>query len=405
MRSMKNFLPRIVHGIVLLLSGLIMMPSAWGAEPIRIGVITTLTGPEAPLGSAQKNGYDLALKAINAKGGVLGRPVELVYEDDGGKTQGAISAVESLIGRHKVAAIIGAYTSQSTFAAAGIANRSGIPFLCPTGASDEITRQGFEWVYRINAPSLVYASSMMEALRQTVKPKSVAIIHESTLFGSSTAKSIQDDAKKSGIEVRLVEQYEKGAADFKPALLKIKGAQPDVVFMVSYVQDAILLMRQAHEVDLNPKLFAGAGAGFTTPEFLEGAGRDAEYLLTNTQWAPDQPFPGSKEFAADYQKAYGRPATYHGAEGHAALLVVADALKRAGATEPAKLRDALNQTDLMTPFGPVKFESFDGFTHQNRHEMPVLQILNGRYVTVWPPSFATGKPLFPVPPWKERVKK
>ena len=295
--------------------------------------------------------------------------------------------------------------TRNAFSAAGVANRNGIPFLCPTGASDEITRQGFEWVFRINAPSSVYATSMMEALRQTAKPKSVAIVHESTLFGSSTAKAIQEDAKKNGIEVRLVEQYEKGAADFKPTLLKIKGAQPDVVFMVSYVQDAILLMRQAHEVDLNPKLFAGAGAGFTTPEFLEGVGRDAEYLLTNTQWAPDQPFAGSKEFAADYQKAYGRSATYHAAESYAALLVLADALRRAGATEPGKLRDALGKTDLMTPFGPVKFENYDGFTHQNRHEMPVLQFLDGRYVTVWPPAFATSKPVTPVPPWKERTKK
>jgi len=405
MRAMKPLPPKLFVWTVLLLSILLIAPSLWGAEPIRIGVITTLTGPEAPLGSAQKNGYDLALKAINAKGGVLGRPLELVYEDDGGKTQGAISAVESLIGRQKVVAISGAYTSQSTFSAGGVANRNGIPFLCPTGASDEITRQGFEWVFRINAPSSVYASSMMEALRRTVQPKSLAIIHESTLFGSSTAKSIQEDAKKNGIEVRLVEQYEKGAADFKPTLLKIKGSQPDVVFMVSYVQDAILLMRQAHEVDLNPKVFAGAGAGFTTPEFLQGAGRDAEYLLTNTQWAPDAPFPGSKEFAADYQKTYGRPPTYHAAESYATVLVLADALRRAGATDPAKLRDALNQTDLMTPFGPIKFENYDGFTHQNRHAMPVLQILKGQYVTVWPPSFATGKLISPIPPWKERAQK
>lgn len=402
---MRPLHPKALFWIAILFLGLLITPSLQAVEPIKIGVITTLTGPEAPLGSAQKNGYDLALKTINAKGGVLGRPLELVYEDDGGKTQGAISAVESLIGRHKVVAIAGAYTSQSTFSAAGIANRNGIPFLCPTGASDEITRQGFEWVFRINAPSAVYATSMMEALRQTVKPKTLAIVHESTLFGSSTAKSIQEDAKKNGIDVRLVEQYEKGAADFKPTLLKIKGTQPDVVFMVSYVQDAILLMRQAHEVDLNPKAFAGAGAGFTTAEFLEGAGADAEYLLTNTQWAPDQPFPGSKEFAADYQKTYGRPPTYHSAESYAAVLVLADAISRAGGTDRAKLRDALKQTDLKTPFGPIKFESYDGFTNQNRHEMPVLQILNGKFVTVWPPAFATGKIILPIPPWKERAKR
>lgn len=405
MPPMKSLLPKSLLSTIIFFLGFFITPRLWGAEPIKIGVITTLTGPEAPLGTAQKNGYDLALKAINAKGGVLGRSLELIYEDDGGKTQGAISAVESLIGRHKVVAIAGAYTSQSTFSAAGVANRNGVPFLCPTGASDEITRQGFEWVFRINAPSSVYAGSMMEALRETVKPKSLAIIHESTLFGSGTAKSIQEDAKKNGIDVPLVEQYEKGAADFKPTLLKVKGTRPDVVFMVSYVQDAILLMRQAHEIDLNPKAFAGAGAGFTTPEFLEGVGRDAEYLLTNTQWTPDQPFSGSKEFSPDYRKAYGRPPTYHAAESYAAVFVLADALQRAGGTAPAKLRDALKQTDLKTVFGPVKFENYDGFTNQNRHEMPVLQILDGKFVTVWPPAFATGKMISPIPPWKERLKK
>ena len=147
------------------------------------------------------------------------------------------------------------------------------------------------------------------------QPKSMVILFENTLFGTSLSKAVQAWAKEVGIEVTNFEPYEAGAIDFKPMLLKVKAKNPDVVFMVSYLMDAMLLMRQSKELDINPKIFAGGAAGFTMPEFIEGARAAAEYVFSATLWAPDVKYPGAREFYDKYFKKYGVHPEYHSTEG------------------------------------------------------------------------------------------
>ena len=164
----------------------------------------------------------------------------------------------------------------------------------------------------------------------------------------------------------MKEGYEAGAIDFKPVLVKAKAKKPDLVYMISYIMDASLLIRQSKELNFNPKLFVGGAAGFTLPEFFENAGDASEYIFSATLWTPSAPYPGAMDYYNKFAAKYGSPAEYHGAEAYAAMYVIADALKRAKSASPQDVRDALAKTDMMTIFGPVKFISYGKKTQQNR---------------------------------------
>ncbi len=200
----------------------------------------------------------------------------------------------------------------------------------------------------------------------------------------------------------LAEGYQAGAIDFKPILQKVKSLRPEILYMVSYLMDASLLMRQSKELDLNPQAFVGGAAGFTLPEFLQNAAEASEYVMSGTLWTPQVKYPGAKEFFEKFKARFGKEPDYHGAEAYAAVQVLADTLKRAKAWTPEELRTALADTDMMTPFGPVKFISWGQFTNQNKLDTLLLQVMKRKFETVWPKEVASASFVFPVPRWRDR---
>ncbi len=194
------------------------------------------------------------------------------------------------------------------------------------------------------------------------------------------------------------EAYQQGAPDYRSTLSKIKAQSPDLVFMVSYVADAILLMRQSRELGLRPQAFLGGGAGFDTAQF-EGERSISDLVFSVTQWTPDTGWPGAAEFAARYVSRFGKKPTYHAACAYEAVRIAGEAAARAGG-DPKKTRDALAAGSWSGILGKVRFESYEGFTNQNRHLMPVIQYQDGRAQTVFPPEFAKRKPIYPFPGWK-----
>ncbi len=370
-------------------------------KEVKLGIIIPVTGSQAKFGEAQKRGYAIALEEINKAGGVLGKPLALVYEDDMSKAEGAISAVDKLVTQQKLTFILGSYSSATTEAAASKISGYAVPLLIPTAAADSITEKGSQWVFRINAPSKVYASVVLDFMNKVAAPKTLAIIYENTNFGTSTAKASKEQAEAMKIKVVSYEAYQAGAPDFKPLLLKVKKENPEVVFFVSYLLDATLLMRQTREIDFNPKLYTAGGAGFSMLEFVaaSGAGKDAEFTTSVTQWTPDVKWKGAKEFAEKFKGLYGTYPEYHSAEAYAALNVAKDVIERAKSLDPKKLREALAATDIKDgPFGPIKFDA----KGQNTHTMLVTQIQGGQFVTVYPESLAGAKTIYPTPAWKER---
>ena len=372
------------------------------AQGFKVGIPLPLTGAEAKFGEMEKQAYELAVEEINAKGGVKGQKIILDIQDSGGKPEVATSIVEKFITGDKYPIVVGEYTSQCSYAVAAIAEKYKVPYLVVTGAADKITQQGWKYVYRLNPPSSLYNVGLWSFFEEVVKPKSIAILYENTDFGTSTSKAMKEYCDGHGIEVKLYEGYQSGAVDFKPILQKVKSLRTDVIYMVSYLMDASLLMRQSKELDINPRLFAGGAAGFTLPEFLQNAGEASEYVMSGTLWTPQVKYPGAKDFFEKFAKKFGKEPDYHGAEAYAAAYVLADVLKRAKLWTPEDLREALSATDMMTAFGPVKFIAWDKFANQNRMNTLVLQVIKKEFETVWPKEGASAAYVFPVPRWRDR---
>ncbi len=376
------------------------LPSA--AQPIKVGIVLPLTGEKAAFGEIEKNSFIMALNEINKAGGVKGSKIELLIEDDTGKPDVARAATEKLVSKDNVIMLGGGYGSSETYAIAGVAQQKKLPLLINTGSADRITEQGWNYVFRLNPPVSEYSAAAESFLNEVVKPKAAAILFENTLFGTSGSKEFEKSCKVLGIQVALKEGYEHGAVDFKPLLIKVKNANPDLVYMISYVMDASLLMRQSMELNINPKLFIGGAAGFTMPEFLQNTGKAAEGVFSADLWVPSLPYPGAMDYYSNYKKLYGKETEYHGAEAYAAMYVIADVLKRAKSFSPEDIRQALATTDMMTVFGRVKFISYDKKTNQNKLPTYLVQWIKGKLECVWPKDVATAKYIYPHKPWKER---
>ncbi len=364
------------------------------AATVKLGVINSMTGPEAPIGENLTNGIKLAQEDLKKKG----IDAQLVWEDDTGKPQIGLSALEKLATRDNVAGVVGAYTSAVTSAVARAAERYKVPLVNPVASKEEITRQGYKWIFRVSATTGDYASVLLDMALALGKPKTIAILGENTDFGISGSKSAKAYAEKKGLKVVYEEAYSKGSPDYRSTLVQLRGTNPDLVFMVSYVADAILLMRQSRELGLSPMAFLGAGAGFSTVQFANEK-QISNGVFASSQWTPQVKWPGAKEFNERYIKQFGKEPTYHAATAYAAMMILGEEAAKAGG-DREKIRKALDAGSWNGVDGEVKFQDYEGYTNQNKHQMLVEQVQNGKHVTVWPQSLASGKPLWPFPGWK-----
>ena len=372
------------------------------AQEVKFSIPLPLTGTNAKFGEIEKRSYEIAMEEINAKGGLKGKKIVLAFEDSQGKPEVARSIAEKLIDVKKQPVIFGEYSSSCSKAIAAVAEERKTPYLVVTGATDDITQQNYKYVFRLNPTNAYYASGLISFFKEVVKPMSIAILYESSDFGTSGAEDMVKQAKKFPLKILAKEQYEKGAVDFKPILSKVKSENPDVIYMVSYVMDASLLMRQIKELRIDAKLYAGGAAGFAIPEFIQSAKEASEYVVTATLWSPQVVYPGAKEFAEKYKKLYQDYPSYHGAEAYSALYIIKDVLTRAKSWTPGEIRAAMKATSMMTAFGPIRFEDKEGYTNQNFMDTLVLQVINGQFETIWPQKYATRKYIYPIPRWRDR---
>ncbi len=388
--------------VIVFLSSLLITTVATAGDTVTFTIPLPLTGSKAKFGEIEKRSYEIALEEINAAGGIKGKKVKLVFEDSQGKPEISRAIAEKIIDVKKQPVIFGEYSSSCSKAIAAVAEERKVPYLVVTGAADNITQQNYRYVFRMNPSVSYYTSGLRSFLKEVVKPRTIAIIHESTDFGTKGAEGMVKDAKRIGMKVVLKEKYESGAVDFKPILSKVKSKRPDVIYMVSYVMDAALLMRQIKELRIDAKLFAGGAAGFAIPEFIENAKDASEYVVTATLWSPMVAYPGAKDFAEKYKSRHGKYPSYHGAEAYSALYVIKDALERAKSWSSEDIRKALKETNIVTAFGPIKFEDREGYQNQNFMDTLVLQVIDGKHETIWPLRYATRKYVYPIPRWRDR---
>ncbi len=383
-------------------SGLWATAARAAPEPVRIGVITSLSGSFATFGGMEVAGYKVGVAEVNAKGGVLGRPLELLIEDDASNQNAALAAAEKLIGRG-VPLILGAYASSVTKPLAGYLTREKVPLLNSNSADTSITKPGSPYVFRVGQTTDSFADACFGLARALPGLKTVAILVSNDALGKSAANSAKVQAKASGMNVVAEQTYDRGLTDFRPTLNAFKALSPDLVALSSYEEDAAALMRQAKEVGLDAKLFTSVGAtGYAIPQFITGAGDAAEYVTSASPWRPEVKYPGAQDLYGRLKAALGGEPSHHAAKAYGGLLAAADAIRRAGSLDREAVRKALEQTKLTTAFGPISFESFAGYRNQNPAPSLVIQVQDRRFVVVWPKSAASGEVRYPTPPWSKR---
>ncbi len=369
------------------------LPGLSQAANLKLGFINSITGPEAPIGENLTNGVTLAIEDLKK----MGINVDLITEDDTGKPDKSLAAFEKLATRDNVTGIVGPYTSATANADAKLAERYKVPVIIPAASKEEITRQGYKWVYRVSGTTGDYAGVLLDLATTLGKPKTIAILNENTDFGVSGAKSAKEIAEKKGIKVVFEESYSKGSPDYRSTLAKVKSEKPDLVFMVSYVADAILLMRQSREIGLTPMAFLGAGAGFAVSQFAKEK-EISQGVFSSTQWTEDAPWPGSKAWYQRYVKQFGKPPTYHAACAYESMMIMGQAAAHAGG-DREKTRETLHTGKWNGILGEVRFQDYEGYQNQRKAVMLVEQVQNGEHETVWPLKGAAKKPIWPFPGW------
>lgn len=371
--------------------------SATDSKTLTLGVITSITGKDSEFGKAQKEGYEIAVEEINKAGGILGKQVKLQFLDDQSSAEEAAKDVDQLVSQYHAQLILGPYSSGSALAVVKKATSYKIPDIVPTATAANVTQTGSKYVFRVCATSDDYAKAIVDLLNQRGDVKTIAIVHEDQNFGASAEAAMLKDAQAAGLTVVDDESYSTSSLDYKSMLERVKQKHPDAIYFASYSKDAVALMKQAQEIDLNAKYFTAAGTGFSVADFPTNAGAAANYTLAAGQWDPSASWKGSKEFANAVFQKFGDHPSYHDMEAYASLYVAKAAIEKAGSYDAAKIRDALSQVQLDTPFGPIKFDS----TGQNAHPVIVTQVQNGQFVTIYPDSAASGK-IEATPPWNQR---
>jgi branched-chain amino acid transport system substrate-binding protein len=392
-------------------------------QPLRIGASLSQTGSFAALGQNQLRGYQLCVKHANEKGGVLGRRIELLVEDDQSKAPTAVAIYEKLITQDKMDAILGPYSSPITEAVADVNEKHRMPMVAPLAATTSIFKKGRKFIFMVLPPAEVYLEALVD-MAAARGLKTLALINEDTIFPKATAQGTLELAKKRGLQVVFSKAYPKGTTDFSAILARVRAANPDVLATPTYFDDAVAITRQMKALNVNPKMY-GVTVGGDLPKFHEVLGRDAEFVYGATPWDPElvtlragglipelvtlragglipvaRQYPGAREFVEAHKKEFpGAGLSYHSAAGYAGCQIFLEAVKRAGSSESEKVREVILKIDLHTVFGAFKVDR-DGF--QIAHKMLMFQWQDAKKVILWPEELAPGKPRFPTPPWSQR---
>ncbi len=392
-------------------------------ENIKIGVIAPLTGATALQGEYLMNGFNFAVKHINADGGINGRNIELVVSDSTSLPEVGTTEFERLANDPSIVAVTGAYASGVTAAIAPLAIKYQVPFMVAHALSDLITSQGpNDYVYRANcgdAESEMWWEQYFLWMEERGTPiKTMATVFENSDYGFTSNDMLARVCKKLGIEVVVAEPVTTGTADLSSVINKLKGANPDFAYVALLDNEAVMFARQMKEYDCNVA-YAGCGGGFMAVDYYDKVGDLSDYMLGISFWYPDvlQAMGNEKALAlaAEYEEEYGYGLQEVAVSAWTAMYVLADALQRAddaGSIDRESIAQALKTTDLIDsdatifcPYNHVKFGETAGRYNQNLYSaMPFAQMFDGEWKMTYPDEFVKGEnPLvFPVPTWAER---
>ena len=357
---------------------------------LQVGAALSLTGSLAKEGRLTKYGYQFCQEKVNQGGGVqVGDKkydVAISYKDDKSEPDTAAQLVDQFNDDGRKL-ILGPYGSPSTEAASAVIERNGQVMVDSSGADNAIFAKGYRNTFAVLSPATSYLAVIVETIAENAKPKpkTVAIISADDGFSKTAAKGGAAEARKQGMQVLTTEEVPEHTTDVSSALTKIRSMHPDLILVSAHVEEGIAAVKQSKELGVAPKGF-GETVAPPTPDFVKALGKNAEGVIGSTQWTADSTgqdkvFGTAQDYAQQYEKRFGEAAEYHSAEAAAACLALVLGVEKAGASDPAKVRDAIAGLDTDSFFGPIKFDD----TGKNADKpMSAIQITEGKPVTVYP---------------------
>ena len=387
-----------------LTAGTLAMPAVLRAQApvVKVGILQPLTGTLAYDGQQGRMGAELAIRDINAAGGIKalgGARLEMVFGDARSTPEGGTQEVEKMQA-DGVAAIVGGFASPICLAATQAAARYDLPYVVDVGVSDQIVKRGLKNTFRFGPGFGTCATQALDNLvrinEAAGKPaKTVVLVHEDGLFGSGLAKLMQAELPKRGFEVLETIAHPTPARDMSNVALQIRAKNPDLVIPSSYYGEFVLLSRTMQQQRIRPKgIYAVLNGAASNFRFLKEFPDAANYVMDCNHWH-DPRKPKSLALRKEVE-AGGSFWTYNIPMNYSAVLLLADAIERAQSTDRAKIAEALASSSFeghIMPYGPTKF--VDG---QNAGAAPVnTQVQGGDIKVIFPADFADAKTVFPVP--------
>ncbi len=388
-------------GFVLIVLSVLVISVPWPSaaqQPIRIGASMALTGKYALQGGYARDGYQICQKHVNAQGGVLGRPIQFVIQDDTSDEKTAIGVYEKLITQDRVDAVLGPYSSPITDAVADIIEKHRKVMIAPMAGTTSLWEKGRKYLIMVISPVELTPEGFID-LAARFGLKTIAMLNEDGLVAKAAVKGAGELAKKKNLDVVFSETYPKGTKDFSDILNRIKAARPDAFVIAAQVFDDLITMtRQTKDVDFNVKMLSSLPYG-GLPDYQKRLEKAADFIYSATFWEPSLFYPGNREFVAAYEKEFNRAPALQAANAYAGCQLFVEAARRAGSIDSDKVREALLKLRTKTILGDFAVDE-RGF--QIAQKAVTTQWQDGKQVIVWPDDVATGKPKFPTPPWTAR---
>ena len=362
----------------LLLALIGMMPSCSKKQEtgVPVGQYGSLTGAQASFGQSTDNGVRLALDEVNSAGGVLGQPLRLITKDNQSKPGETSTAVRELITRNKVVALIGEVASGRSLEAAPIAQRSGIPMITPASTNEKVTEAG-DHIFRVCFIDPFQGTVCAKFARKLGAKKAAVITDVSKDYSLGLAKSFKEEYVKEGGVITGQQSYSGGDKDFSAQLTAVKVDNPDVIFLPAYYTEAPLIIRQARQLGITVPFIGGDG--WDSPELVAVGGSSVEGCYFSNHFSNQSTDPKVVEFVKAYRAKYNNDPDAMVALGYDSLKLLADAMKRAGTTDPAKVTEAIAATkDFQGVTGKITLDA-----HRNPTKPAVmLEVKNGKFAYV-----------------------
>ncbi|HEX2786924.1 MAG TPA: ABC transporter substrate-binding protein [Ignavibacteria bacterium] len=347
-----------------------------GGDTIKVGQFASLTGSEATFGISSDEGLRLAVEEVNSQGGVLGKQIELITEDNRGQTSETQTVVQKLINRDKVVAIIGEVASSRSKAGAPICQQNKIPMISPASTNPEVTAIG-DYIFRVCFIDPFQATVMSKFALNSLKVTKVALLIDvKNAYSTGLAENFRRVFTEMGGQVIGEQQYTAGDKDFKAQLTALKNENPQAIFIPGYYTDVNLISIQARELGITIPLFGGDG--WESEKLTEGKAANAlEGSFFSTHASIDDPNPKIQSFVQKYKAKYGKTPDTMALLAYDAGWILFDAIKRAGSTEGPKIKDAIATTkDFPGVSGTISL-------NEDRNAVKpavVMEIKNGKFV-------------------------